>query len=433
MSALRPALEARGGGVWLGWNGRMIDDSEEPASALEGDSSPPLLGIELKERWYRDYYNGLCNKVLWPLFHCFPARVRFLRAEWQAYEEVQRAFAGAAAGAVAPTGTAWVHDYHLLLLAREMRARGHTGPIGHFLHIPFPPPDMLEMIPWHREILDAMLAFDLVGFHTPRFMRNFLACVRELHPAHVSDDGIEYQDRRTRAGVFPIGIFPGDYHVAEPPPVDEEIEGLLRIVGPAKLVLGVDRLDYTKGIPDRLLAFGSLLERYPELRTKVSLVQISVPSRADVPQYVEQRSRVEESVGHINGQYGEANWVPVHYFYRAYEPAQLARMYRAAAVGYVTPLRDGMNLVAKEYVAAQNDDNPGVLLLSRFAGASVELKDALLTNPYDIDGMADDLCRALTMPMDERRERHKKVRACVEGSTASTWAESFLDALAACR
>jgi trehalose-phosphatase len=286
VSALRPALEARGGGLWLGWNGRMIDDSEEPASSLEGDSSPPLLGIELKERWYREYYNGLCNKVLWPLFHCFPARVRFLRAEWQAYEEVQRAFAGAAAGAVAPTGTAWVHDYHLLLLAREMRARGHTGPIGHFLHIPFPPPDMLEMIPWHREILDAMLAFDLVGFHTPRFMRNFLACVRELHPAHVSDDGIEYQDRRTRAGVFPIGIFPGDYHVAEPPPFDEEIEGLLRIVGPAKLVLGVDRLDYTKGIPERLLAFGSLLERHPELRTKVSLVQISVPSREDVPQHV---------------------------------------------------------------------------------------------------------------------------------------------------
>ncbi len=433
VSALRPALEARGGGLWLGWNGRMIDDADEPAAAPEGDSSPALLGVDLKERWYREYYNGFCNRVLWPLFHCMPARVRFARSEWLAYEEVHGAFADAAAGAIAPTGTVWVHDYHLLLLARELRARGHTGPVGHFLHIPFPPPDLFEMLPWHREILDAMLAFDLVGFHTPRFMRNFLACVRELHPARVSDEGIEYEDRRTRAGVFPIGIMPGPYQDAEAPEFDEELDGLLRILGPAELVLGVDRLDYTKGIPERLEAFGSLLERYPEFRTKVSLVQIAVPTRADVPQYADQRARIELAVGRINGQYGATHWVPVHYFYRGYEQAQLARLYRAAAVGYVTPLRDGMNLVAKEYVAAQPEESPGVLLLSRFAGAAVELRDALLTNPYDIDGMADDLRRALTMPLEERKARQKKLLACVEGATATTWAEGFLTALSACR
>ncbi len=432
VSALRPALETRGG-LWLGWSGKTIDDAEEPVASLEADFTPGLIGVDLKERWYREYYNGFCNKVLWPLFHCFPGRVRFSRGEWDAYEEAHRAFADVAVAAVDRGGTVWVHDYHLLLLARDMRARGHTGPIGHFLHIPFPPPDLFEMLPWHKEILDAMLAFDLVGFHTPQFLRNFLACVRSLHPARVSDEGIEYQDHRTRAGVFPIGILPSDYKDADAPEFTEEIEGLLRILGPAQLVLGVDRLDYTKGIPERLLAFGSLLERYPEFRTKVSLVQISVPSRADVPHYAEQRSQVEEIVGRINGQYGQAHWVPVQYFYRSYEPTQLARLYRAAAVGYVTPLRDGMNLVAKEYVAAQNEANPGVLLLSRFAGAAVELKDALLTNPYYIDGMADDLRRALTMPFDERRARHAKLLAQVEGSTAATWGEAFLAALAACR
>ncbi len=432
VSALGPALSTRDG-VWLGWNGKTIDDAEESMAVLENDFSPGLLGMDLKESWYRDYYNGFCNRVLWPLFHCFPSRVRFARKEWDAYQEVHRVFADVAVKSVDSRGTVWVHDYHLLLLAREMRARGHTGPIGHFLHIPFPPPDLFEMLPWHKEILDALLSFDLVGFHTPGFMRNFLACVGTLHPARVSDDGIEYQDRRTRTGVFPIGIFPGDYQRVDTKEFQEEIDGLLRILGPARLVLGVDRLDYTKGIPERLLAFGRLLELYPEFRTKVSLVQISVPSRADVPHYAEQRQQVEEIVGRINGQYGEAHWVPVQYSYRGYQQAHLARLYRAAAVGYVTPLRDGMNLVAKEYVAAQSADDPGVLLLSRFAGAAVELRDALLTNPYDIDGMAEDLRRALTMPLDERKERQRKLLARVESSTAATWGEAFLSALEACR
>jgi alpha,alpha-trehalose-phosphate synthase [UDP-forming]/trehalose-phosphatase len=432
VSALGPALSTRDG-VWLGWNGKTIDDTEEAVAVLENDFSPGLLGMDLKERWYRDYYNGFCNRVLWPLFHCFPGRVRFARKEWEAYEEVHRVFADVAVKAVDARGTVWVHDYHLLLLAREMRARGHAGPIGHFLHIPFPPADLFEMLPWHKEILDALLSFDLLGFHTPGFMRNFLACVGTLHPARVSDDGIEYQDRRTRTGVFPIGIFPGDYQKAETKDFQEEIDGLLRILGPARLVLGVDRLDYTKGIPERLLAFGRLLELYPEFRTKVSLVQISVPSRADVPHYAEQRQQVEEIVGRINGQYGEAHWVPVQYSYRGYQQAHLARLYRAAAVGYVTPLRDGMNLVAKEYVAAQPAEDPGVLLLSRFAGAAVELRDALLTNPYDIDGMAEDLRRALTMPLDERKDRQRKLLARVESSTAATWGEAFLSALEACR
>jgi trehalose 6-phosphate synthase len=428
VSALRPALESRDG-LWLGWSGRTVDDAEEPTAAVEGDFTPPLLGVDLKRRWYRDYYNGFCNEVLWPLFHCFPDRVRLSKDRWTAYEEVHRAFADAAAHIVSSRGTVWVHDYHLLLLARELRGRGHSGPIGHFLHVPFPPPDLFEMIPWHAEILNGLLSFDLLGFHTPRFMRNFLATVAALSSARVVGEDVHHRGRRTRTGVFPIGILPDDYRGAPPPEARAELEGLMRILGPAKLVLGVDRLDYTKGIPGRLLAFGRLLELHPEMRTKVSLVQISVPSRADVPHYAEQRAQVEKIVGRINGQYGEAHWVPVQYFYRGYSTSVLAGMYRAAAVGYVTPLRDGMNLVAKEYVAAQRADDPGVLLLSRFAGAAAELGMAVLTNPYDIDGMAEDLRTALTMPLAERRERHRHLLAQVEGSTATTWGEAFLRSL----
>ena len=213
----------------------------------------------------------------------------------------------------------------------------------------------------------------------------------------------------------------------------EEVEGLMRILGDAKLVLGVDRLDYTKGIPERLLAFGRMLEMFPEWRGRVSLVQVSVPSRADVPLYAEQRATIEAIVGRLNGEFGEATWVPVRYLYRSYGKQQLTQLYRAAAVGYVTPLRDGMNLVAKEYVAAQDPENPGVLLLSQFAGAAVEMHDAVLTNPYHVDGMARDLDRALRMQLDERKARHAKLLATVQRSNAVTWAEQFLDALSACR
>jgi trehalose 6-phosphate synthase len=232
---------------------------------------------------------------------------------------------------------------------------------------------------------------------------------------------------------MPIGIIPASFQEPPEPSVVEEIEGLMRALGDAKLVLGVDRLDYTKGIPERLVAFGRLLETFPEWRGKVSLVQVSVPSRADVPLYAEQRATIEAIVGRINGELGEAAWVPIRYLYRSYDHGQLAELYRAAAVGYVTPLRDGMNLVAKEYVAAQDPANPGVLLLSQFAGAAEEMRDAVLTNPYHAQGMARDLDRALRMELEERKTRHAKLLATVQRSNAVTWAEGFLAALDACR
>ena len=433
VSAVQPALSARRG-LWLGWSGRRLPEHDFTGEVgLDDDSQPALAWVDFSDTWYRNYYNGFCNGALWPLFHSFPARAQFNDAEWDCYVKVNEAFAVAAAELVGPDTPVWIHDYHLLLAARWLRQRGHRGPIGLFLHVPFPSLDLFSLLPWAEQILDAMLDFDLLGFHTMAYVENFRHCVGALSPAQVSDDVVRHRGRRIRMRAFPIGIVPEGFQEPVEPSIAEEVAGLLRAIAPSRLVLGVDRLDYTKGIPERLQAFGRMLELFPEWRGKVSLVQISVPSRADVPEYVEQRSRIENIVGRLSGEYGEAAWVPVRYLYRSYNHAQLAELYRAAAVGYVTPLRDGMNLVAKEFVAAQDPANPGVLLLSKFAGAAAELKDAIQTNPWHADGMARDLDRALRMELVERQERHGKLLAVVSRTTATTWAEDFLRALEDCR
>lgn len=432
VSALEPALRARGG-MWLGWSGRTVPDTETVESGVIDDRTAQLAWFDYKESWYRDYYSGFCNGTLWPLFHSFPSRVTLSDKGWEAYREVHDVIAEVASGHIGTRAMIWVHDYHLLMLASVMRRRGHTGPMGHFLHIPFPSLDMFSMLPWAAQILDAMLDFDLLGFHTPAHVANFLSCASALLPAKVSDDVVSHRGRITHVAAMPIGILPDTFQEPPEPAIVEEIDGLMRSLGESQLVLGVDRLDYTKGIPERLIAFGRLLEMFPEWRGKVSLVQVSVPSRADVPLYAEQRASIETIVGRINGEFGEAAWVPIRYLYRSYSKAQLSQLYRAARVGYVTPLRDGMNLVAKEYVAAQDPENPGVLLLSQFAGAAVEMRDAILTNPYHADGMARDLDRALRVDLPERKARHGKLLASVQRSNAVTWAEGFLDALSACR
>jgi alpha,alpha-trehalose-phosphate synthase [UDP-forming]/trehalose-phosphatase len=431
VSALEPILAARHG-LWLGWSGRVVPDSDEPSHGI--DEGPPALAwFDYKQAWLRDYYNGFCNATLWPLFHSFPSRVVIDEATWKSYVDVHDVFADEARRHTGPNDTIWAHDYHLLLLARALRARGHRGRIGLFLHVPFPSLDILEMLPWARDVIDAMLDFDLVGFHTPGYSRNFLTCAGALSGSRCSPALIEHRGRSTSVGAFPIGILPETFQEAPEAGLVQEVEDLARSLGTAKLVLGVDRLDYTKGIPERLVAFGRLLELFPEWRGQVSLIQISVPSRADVPEYADQRASVEAVVGRVNGQFGEAHWVPIRYLYRGYGRPYLSQLYRKARVGYVTPLRDGMNLVAKEYVAAQDPADPGVLVLSQFAGAATELQDAILTNPYWADGMARDLDRALRMPLDERKVRHARSLAVVERTTALSWAVSFLDALAECR
>jgi trehalose 6-phosphate synthase len=431
VSALEPILAAHHG-LWLGWSGRVVPDDEDPAFGTD-DGPPPLAWFDFKQSWQRDYYNGFCNASLWPLFHSFPGRVVLDERTWKSYVDVHEVFADEALRHLAPDDVVWVHDYHLLLLARVLRARGHRGPIGLFLHVPFPSLDIFSILPWSRELLDAMLEFDLVGFHTQRYLGNFASCAAALLGSVAAPRVIEHRGRFTSVGVFPIGIIPESFQETADPALAREIDGVTRSLGSAMLVLGVDRLDYTKGIPERLLAFGRLLELFPEWRGKVSLIQISVPSRADVPEYAEQRESVERIVGRVNGQFGEADWVPIRYLYRGYGRQHLSQFYRAARVGYVTPLRDGMNLVAKEYVAAQDPEDPGALLLSEFAGAAEEMTDAILTNPYFADGLARDLDRALRLPLEERKARHARLLAVVARTNAESWAVSFLDALAECR
>jgi trehalose 6-phosphate synthase len=431
VSALEPVLADRGG-LWLGWSGRTIPDGEPGPPAVAEEVAPALAWIDFPAAWNEDYYKGFCNRTLWPLFHSFPSRVRFADNEWETYQAANEAFAAAAVRLVGPESTIWAHDFHLLSLAGALRRHGHRGPIGLFLHVPFPGPDLFSLIPWADRLLDEMLEFDLIGVHTRQYADNLRHCVGALSPARVGDDAVDHRGRRTRIDVFPIGIMAEGFQEAPEPAMVEEIDALLHAIAPSRLVIGVDRLDYTKGIPERLRAFGRLFTLFPAWRGKVSLVQVSVPSRADISDYAEQRALVENAVGRINGELGEASWVPVRYLYRSYPRNELSQLYRAADVGYVTPLRDGMNLVAKEYVAAQDPANPGTLLLSRFAGAAVELTHAILTNPWHEDGMARDLDRALRLTLDERRERHAKLLEVVQRTTAVSWAQDFLRALDAC-
>lgn len=426
VSALEPALHD-GKGIWLGWSGREREGSRN--LNIDAFARPPHATFDLTPVWREKFHANFCNRVLWPLFHGSSTRVTYNTEDWNAYEAANAAYAGHALELARPDATIWVHDYHLLLVARELRRRGHAGPLGMFLHIPFPSRDLLETLPWCGELLDAMLAFDLVGFHTGRWASAFIEAVRHLPGVTVDGHAIHRAGRTTRVGTFPIGIDPAPFMLATEDSPD--VAGLRASLGERRLLLGVDRLDYSKGIPERLAAFERLLEQQPEWRGRISFVQVSVPSRAEIPDYVELKHRVETMVGRINGRYGEADWVPVRYLYRSYDHVVLAQLYRLADIAVVTPLRDGMNLVAKEFVAAQSPESPGVLVLSRFAGAAAELTDAILTNPSHPDGLAADLARALRMPREERVERHARLLACVQRTTPQSWARDFLTALTA--
>ncbi|UJR83014.1 Hypothetical protein I5071_50790 [Sandaracinus amylolyticus] len=430
VSGLGPALSARNG-VWLGWSGGRHADALE--LAIDATSSPVRASFDLRPEWHARFYNGFANGSLWPIFHGFPGRARYDERDWNAYVEVNDFFAQQASRLASRGGTVWAHDYHLLLVGAALRRLGHHGPIGLFVHIPFPPLDLFETIPWARELIEGMLAFDLVGFHVRRYASNFVHCAQRLASSAVrTDRGVRTASREVRVGVFPMGIDAEIFEETDDARFDDMTE-LHAVLRGRKLVLGVDRLDYSKGIVERLEAFGRMLEIFPEWRARVSMLQVAVPSRADVPEYAEQRRAIETLVGRINGLYGEAHWVPVRYVYRSYGRAELAALYRAADVGFVTPLRDGMNLVAKEYVASQAVANPGVLVLSRFAGAADELDGAVLTNPHHRDGMARDLARALEMPHEERAQRHASMMARVRGSTPEGWASDFLRTLEAAR
>jgi len=427
VAALEPALGDRAA-VWLGWSGHEREGTSQVV--IDPDARPARACFDLPSMLRERFYGGFCNRALWPLFHEFPSRVQYSDADWKAYVQANELFAQHASQLVGPDATIWVHDYHLLLVAKMLRARGHRGPIGMFLHVPFPPRDLFETLPWREELLAGLLAFDLVGLHTSRWQENLLATAAQQPGALVDGHRIHYRGRTTLIDAFPIEIDPEPFRVVTEDAPD--VAGLRAAMGSErKLLLGVDRLDYSKGVPERLLAFERLLEDSPTWRRRVSFVQVSVPSRAELPEYAELRRRVENLVGRINGKFGEADWVPVRYLYRSFDHTVLAQLYRLAHVALVTPLRDGMNLVAKEFIAAQDPQDPGVLVLSHFAGAAEQLAAALLTNPYHPEGMAVDFARALEMTRDERITRHRQLLGALErGGDATTWATRFLDALA---
>jgi len=419
VSALEPALVAHKG-VWLGWNGG--ESEGDRTLTIDDESTPVTASFDFPPTWREHFYGGFCNRALWPLFHGFPGRVQYSDVDWQAYVAANEEFARHAADVIAPDGTVWVHDYHLLLAGQALRRRGFTGPLGLFLHIPFPHPDLFDTLPWAADITRAMLDFDLLGFHTEHWADNFRACVAARWPSR----------RLPEIAVLPIGVDPVAFQ-PDTGEIDRDIAGLRAVLGDRRMILGVDRLDYAKGIPERLMAFERLLEKEPGWRGKVSFVQVSVPSRSDVPEYAELRQRVENLVGRVNGRFGEADWVPVRYLYRSYDHRVLTQLYRLADVGLVTPLRDGLNLVAKEFVVAQDPANPGVLVLSKFAGAAAELTDAVLTNPFHPDGLASDIDLALRMDPRERQRRHALLAAKLADQTPQAWAAAFLDRLSSAR
>jgi trehalose 6-phosphate synthase/phosphatase len=435
VTALAPVLRDRGG-LWIGWPG--TSDQEDLTDALANASEGigySLVPIRLTPEQEQKHYRGFSNEVLWPLFHDIQSHCRFEPAYWDAYQDVNREFAKAIRDNTDADDFVWVHDYHLMLVARELRRIGVQSSLAFFLHIPFPPLDIFVKLPWRREILGALLQYDLIGFQTMRDRRNFVQCVRTLvGRADSCGRGqvceLSLGDEKLRVGAFPISI---DFRAFERDSASREVsESAWHVhenLPDRQIVLGLDRMDYTKGIPYRLRAFRHLLENHPGLHRKVTLVQIVVPSRRGIPEYEALKAEIEQLVGEINGAFtDQTGWVPVHYSYRSLDRYELLGYYRAAEIALVTPLKDGMNLVAKEYCASSLEENC-VLILSEFAGAAAELqRGALLVNPYDIVGVSDALRVAFHMPPAERHARMHRMRQTIRNHDIFWWVDSFLTA-----
>jgi trehalose 6-phosphate synthase len=405
--------------MWFGWSGATAPEtSTTPREVRHGRTA--YVTLDLGEEDYARYYQGFANGALWPVLHYRLGIAKFARQDWIGYQRVNAAFAAALAPLLRPDDTIWVHDFHLFLLAAELRKLGCRQKIGFFLHVPFPPRSVFLGLPKALDVLTAMAAHDLVGVQTEDDAENLRATLLADGDAAVA----------ARVGAFAVGIDAGGFAtLAARRFRTKEVATLRASLVDRALAIGVDRLDYTKGLPQRIAGFGTLLERFPHHRGKVTYLQVAPVSRGDVATYRALRRELDESVGRINGQYAEPDWAPIRYITRAVARPTLAGYMRLARIGLVTPLRDGMNLVAKEYVAAQDPADPGVLVLSRFAGASNDLEGALLVNPLDPDDIAEALDVALDMRAEERLERWKTMDAAVRGSTAAAWCRDFLAAL----
>src|SRR5690606_39037607 len=419
--------------LWIGWAGQISGMSRRQTAELNARlNALDCVPIPLSSREVREYYEEVSNGILWPLFHYQAERLPPDPRHWSTYAAVNARFAQAVADVWKPGDEIWIHDYQLLLLPALLRRRLPEARIGFFLHIPFPAVEIFRILPWRREVLEGLLGADLVGFHTSSYADHFKSAARDLLGVKWKEPNLLVDGREVRLGVYPIGIDAERFEsLARRHSVRVEADALRR--GPEmQVIAGVDRLDYTKGITRRLLGFERLLTRHPELHGRVQLVQVVVPSRTGVRTYRDFRMQVDAAIGNINGAFGTALWTPVAYQYRSLSEDDLSALYTAADVMFVTSVRDGMNLVAKEFVASRIDDD-GVLVLSEFTGAAAQLIQALMVNPYDVDGMAAVLYRALTMPREERRRRMAALRETVSTQNATWWAESFLSDLRSVR
>ena len=429
--ALREALR-RAGGLWFGWSGEVSDaPAAEPHVVTSGRVG--YVTVDLGREDHQRFYLGYANSTLWPLLHFRLGLLAYKRPEFEGYLRVNARFAAALAPRLEPDDLVWVHDYHFIPFAAELRKLGIANRIGFFLHTPFPSADVLVALPHHEVLLRALCAYDLLGFQTDMATRAFLDCVAVLGGGRVAEGGsFESHGLRGRAATFPIGIdAKGFADLARRAFDSKETQRLRDSLGQRKLIIGVDRLDYSKGIPNRFEAIDGLLSAWPDQRRRFNYLQITPHSRGEVRQYRDLRRQLESTAGRINGQFAEFDWSPIRYINRSFTRTTLAGFYRLARVALVTPLRDGMNLVAKEFVAAQDEADPGVLILSHLAGAAQELGAALIVNPFDIDEIAAALNRALAMPLEERRERWTEMSAAVWRNTITTWHQGFVAALRA--
>jgi len=431
--ALSAALNERGG-LWFGWSGETTkgdNESEAPHTRREGNVEFSL--VDLTKRDFEEYYSGFANRALWPLLHYRLDLADFERQDVSGYFRVNAYFAHVLAPQLKPDDVIWVQDYHLIPLTAELRAQGVENRIGFFLHIPWPPPDIWFAMPVHRRLLEAFTAYDLIGFQTEYDAENFTGCLVREDIGHELRPGLfRIGSRQFCIGAFPIGIETGEFAAMAAAAADNPLVRRMKSsTTNDSLIIGVDRLDYSKGIDHRMLAYERFLQNNPAYHGKVVYLQVTPKSRSDVPEYAKMQRQVAETAGRINGSFGHLDWTPIRYVNRTIKRSTLAGLFRMSNVGLVTPLRDGMNLVAKEFVAAQNADDPGVLVLSRFAGAARELQAAVLVNPYDLEGTGNDIARALSMNRAERVARWREMFDQLMANDVNHWCTSFLDVLEA--
>ena len=427
---LLAAMRARRG-MWFGWDGETAETAAHEPSVVRKDGVT-FASIDFDKNEYQDFYLGFCNGTLWPLFHYFVDGFRYNDAQYEAYQRMNQRYARHLAPMLEPNDLVWVHDYHLFPLAQKLREAGVTQPIGLFLHIPFPHFEVLRVLPVYGELLQSMLAYDVLGFQTDSDRDAFRQAVASVWGAQTltSDQTVTLGGRRVVTGVFPIGV---DVEAIQREAVDSQatdavkrmIAGLLG----RRLMIGVDRLDYSKGLVERFKAYERFLETHPENQNRVTFLQIAPLSRSDVRAYAEIRRDLEQTTGRTNGRFADTDWTPIRYLNRNFPHDVLMGFMRSALIGIVTPVRDGMNLVAKEFVAAQDPADPGVLILSTLAGAARELSSAVMVNPYDSRGMAHAIQHAFNMPLAERRERHQAMLEVLRRNSIEHWHTSFVDTL----